>query len=149
LKILKAAQLLGHRPAAFPCRSNLGHAHVLAAALLEHRTALRFEADRAVAWIPFLAADLGCLFGPAVTATLQKYRRLSLINARRSTFTLGALMMIGVAFAGFVQNHTQRLPLSASLVRAPDTVGNGDHDVIRSVQKEARLPPLREWRHLR
>jgi ACS family hexuronate transporter-like MFS transporter len=56
------------------------------------------------AWIPFLAADLGCLFGPAVTATLQKYRRLSLINARRSTFTLGALMMIGVAFAGFVQN---------------------------------------------
>ena len=56
------------------------------------------------AWIPFLAADLGCLFGPAVTATLQKYRRLSLINARRSTFTLGAFMMIGVAFAGFVQN---------------------------------------------
>src|SRR5712692_5536708 len=56
------------------------------------------------AWIPFLAADLGCLFGPAVTATLQKHRRLSLINARRSTFTLGALMMIGVAFAGFVQN---------------------------------------------
>lgn len=56
------------------------------------------------AWIPFLAADLGCLFGPAVTATLQKYGRLSLINARRSTFTLGAFMMIGVAFAGFVQS---------------------------------------------
>ena len=56
------------------------------------------------AWIPFLAADLGCLFGPAVTAMLQKYGTVSLINARRSTFTLGAFMMIGVAFAGFVQS---------------------------------------------
>jgi MFS transporter, ACS family, hexuronate transporter len=54
------------------------------------------------AWLPFLAADLGCMFGPAVTAALQKYAGANLINARRGTFTLGALMMIGVAFAGFV-----------------------------------------------
>jgi ACS family hexuronate transporter-like MFS transporter len=56
------------------------------------------------AWMPFLAADLGCLFGPAVTATVQKYTSLSLINARRCAFTLGACLMIGVAFAGFVAN---------------------------------------------
>ncbi len=56
------------------------------------------------AWMPFLAADLGCLFGPAVTATAQKYTSLSLINARRCAFTLGACLMIGVAFAGFVAN---------------------------------------------
>jgi MFS transporter, ACS family, aldohexuronate transporter len=56
------------------------------------------------AWMPFLAADLGCLFGPAITASLQKYGGLSLINARRSAFTLGAIMMIGVGFAGFVEN---------------------------------------------
>jgi ACS family hexuronate transporter-like MFS transporter len=56
------------------------------------------------AWMPFLAADVGCLFGPAVTATIQKYLSLSLINARRCAFTLGACLMIGVAFAGFVAN---------------------------------------------
>ncbi len=55
------------------------------------------------AWLPFLAADAGCLFGPAVTAMFQR-RGFTLINARRGTFTLGALLMIGVAFAGFVDS---------------------------------------------
>lgn len=56
------------------------------------------------AWMPLLAADLGCLFGPAVTAALQKYAGANLINARRGAFTLGAVMMTGVAFAGFVES---------------------------------------------
>src|SRR6202035_5755945 len=55
------------------------------------------------AWLPFLAADLGCIFGPSVVLFLQK-RGLDLIDARRGAFTLGALMMIGVAFAGMVQS---------------------------------------------
>jgi ACS family hexuronate transporter-like MFS transporter len=54
------------------------------------------------AWMPLFAADLGCLFGPSITAALQKYAGLSLINSRRSAFTLGALLMIGVAFTGLV-----------------------------------------------
>lgn len=56
------------------------------------------------AWMPFLAADLGCLFGPAVTAALQKYGGVKLINARRGAFTVGAFLMIFVAFAGFVNS---------------------------------------------
>ena len=55
------------------------------------------------AWLPFLAADLGCIFGPSVVLFLQR-RGLDLIDARRGAFTLGALMMIGVAFAGTVQS---------------------------------------------
>jgi ACS family hexuronate transporter-like MFS transporter len=55
------------------------------------------------AWLPFLAADLGCIFGPAVVLFLQK-RGLDLIDARRGAFTLGAILMIGVAFTGYVQN---------------------------------------------
>ena len=55
------------------------------------------------AWMPFLAADLGCIFGPAVVLFLQK-RGLDLIDARRGAFTVGAVMMIGVAFTGVVQN---------------------------------------------
>jgi ACS family hexuronate transporter-like MFS transporter len=56
------------------------------------------------AWLPFLAADLGCLLGGAVSITLQKYFDMRLIDARRSAFTLGALMMVGVAFVGEVRS---------------------------------------------
>ena len=55
------------------------------------------------AWLPFLAADLGCIFGPSVVLFLQR-RGLDLIDARRGAFTLGAFMMIGVAFTGVVQD---------------------------------------------
>lgn len=55
------------------------------------------------AWMPFLAADIGCLFGGAVSLFLQR-RGVRLINARRGAFTLGACMMTGVAFAGFVRD---------------------------------------------
>ncbi len=54
-------------------------------------------------WMPFLAADLGCLFGPTVVLFLQR-AGVGLINARRGAFTVGALMMTGVAFAGFVES---------------------------------------------
>ncbi len=55
------------------------------------------------AWLPFLAADLGCLFGPAVVSFLQR-RNVDLIDARRWTFTLGAVMMTGMAFVGMATN---------------------------------------------
>jgi ACS family hexuronate transporter-like MFS transporter len=55
------------------------------------------------AWLPFLAADLGCLFGPAVAAALQR-NGLHLIDARRAAFTVGALMMTGMMFVGVVGN---------------------------------------------
>jgi len=53
------------------------------------------------AWLPFLAADLGCLFGPTIVLYLQR-RGITLITARKCAFTVGACMMTGVAFAGFV-----------------------------------------------
>lgn len=55
------------------------------------------------AWLPFLAADLGCLFGPVVVLALQK-RGIRLINARRGAFTLGACLMTGIAFVGLVES---------------------------------------------
>jgi ACS family hexuronate transporter-like MFS transporter len=56
------------------------------------------------AWLPFLAADVGCLTGGTISLALQKRFGISLINARRSAFTVGALLMVGVAFVGFVEN---------------------------------------------
>jgi len=56
------------------------------------------------AWVPFLAADFGCIFGGVVSAWLQKFAGASLINARRGAFTLGACLMMGVGFVGFVES---------------------------------------------
>src|SRR6476469_4884700 len=56
------------------------------------------------AWLPFLAADLGSVAGGTISMTLQKRFGVRLINARRGAFTVGALLMVGVAFVGFVQN---------------------------------------------
>ena len=55
------------------------------------------------AWMPFVAADLGCLAGPIIALFLQK-RGVSLINARRVAFTVGALLMTGMIFVGKVHS---------------------------------------------
>jgi len=55
------------------------------------------------AWLPFVAADLGCLFGPTLASFLTK-RGVSLINSRRWAFTVGAVLMIGVAFVGLADS---------------------------------------------
>lgn len=56
------------------------------------------------AWLPFLAADFGCIFGGTFSLWLQKRWGIGLINARRAAFTLGALAMLGVGFVGFVES---------------------------------------------
>jgi ACS family hexuronate transporter-like MFS transporter len=55
------------------------------------------------AWLPFLAADLGCLFGPAVAAWLHR-RGMHLIDARRTAFTVGAVLMTGMMFVSAVES---------------------------------------------
>lgn len=63
------------------------------------------------AWLPFLAADFGCIFGGLVSMALQKHGGLSLINARRGAFTLGACLMLGVGFVGFVESPYSAIAL--------------------------------------
>src|SRR6478735_6222090 len=55
------------------------------------------------AWMPFLAADLGCMFGGVIVAFLQR-RGVGLINARRGAFTVGAVLMTGMALVGYVES---------------------------------------------
>lgn len=55
------------------------------------------------AFLPFVAADLGCMFGPALVLWLQR-RGIELIDARRWTFTFGALLMTGMIFVGSVES---------------------------------------------
>jgi ACS family hexuronate transporter-like MFS transporter len=51
--------------------------------------------------LPFVAADIGCLAGPALVLALER-RGIALIDARRWTFTIGALMMTSMIFVGSV-----------------------------------------------
>jgi ACS family hexuronate transporter-like MFS transporter len=62
------------------------------------------------AWLPFLAADLGCLFGPIVVAWLQR-RGVDLIDARRGAFTVGAVLMTGMMFVGTVTSPVAAIAL--------------------------------------
>jgi ACS family hexuronate transporter-like MFS transporter len=55
------------------------------------------------AWMPFLAADIGCLSGGVIVMALQR-RGVSLINARRWAFTAGACLMMGMGFVGLVDS---------------------------------------------
>ncbi len=62
------------------------------------------------AWLPFLAADLGCLFGGFLSGRLHR-AGMPLIDARRWTFTTGAVMMTGVAFVGMASSAAAALAL--------------------------------------
>jgi ACS family hexuronate transporter-like MFS transporter len=63
------------------------------------------------AWLPFLAADFGSVFGGMVSIACQKYGNISLINARRCAFSLGAVMMLGVGFVGSAQSAVTAVAL--------------------------------------
>jgi MFS transporter, ACS family, hexuronate transporter len=56
------------------------------------------------AWMPFLAADIGSLSGGLIAAAVQRRTRLSLVNARRTAFTVGVVLMLPVAFVGTVES---------------------------------------------
>jgi ACS family hexuronate transporter-like MFS transporter len=62
------------------------------------------------AWLPLLAADIGCLCGPTISMFLQK-RGLSLITARKCAFTVGALLMTGMMFVGHVKDPYSAIAL--------------------------------------
>jgi ACS family hexuronate transporter-like MFS transporter len=54
------------------------------------------------AWAPFVASDLGCLFGGYLAPWLARRFRLDIVNARLTTISLGALCMVGPALISFV-----------------------------------------------
>lgn len=52
------------------------------------------------AWLPFLAADIGCIFGGYLSPFCSKRFGLSLINSRIAGIGIGGLSMIAPAFVG-------------------------------------------------
>ena len=56
------------------------------------------------AWLPFVASDLGCLFGGYLAPFLHKRLGMALIPSRLTVITIGAFCMVGPALISFVVN---------------------------------------------
>lgn len=54
------------------------------------------------AWMPFLAADIGCVLGGYLSPFFHKRFKVSLFTSRKLVFVFGAVCMIGPAFVGMV-----------------------------------------------
>lgn len=54
------------------------------------------------AWMPFLAADIGCLVGGYLAPFFMRRFNCSLITSRKLVITVGAVLMIGPACVGIV-----------------------------------------------
>lgn len=56
------------------------------------------------AWLPFLAADVGCVLGGYLSPLFHKHFKVSLFNSRKMVVVFGALFMVGPACVGFVES---------------------------------------------
>lgn len=56
------------------------------------------------AWLPFVAADFGCMMGGTISAYLNKRFGIVIVDGKRVAFSLGAVLMIGMAGVGFVKD---------------------------------------------
>jgi ACS family hexuronate transporter-like MFS transporter len=54
------------------------------------------------AWLPFLAADIGCVFGGYLSPIFYRYLGVSLLTSRKLVVVFGALCMAGPACVGLV-----------------------------------------------
>lgn len=56
------------------------------------------------AWLPFLAADIGCVLGGYLSPFFHKHFKVSLFASRKMVVWVGALCMVGPACTGFVDS---------------------------------------------
>jgi ACS family hexuronate transporter-like MFS transporter len=56
------------------------------------------------AWLPFLAADIGCVLGGYLSPFFHRYLKVSLFTSRKLVMLFGCLCMIGPACIGLVDS---------------------------------------------
>lgn len=56
------------------------------------------------AWLPFLAADIGCVLGGYLSPLFHRYAGVSLFTSRKLVLVVGALCMLGPASIGLVDS---------------------------------------------
>ncbi len=63
------------------------------------------------AWMPFLAADIGCVLGGYLSPIFHKHFKVSLFTSRKMVFVVGALCMVGPACVGLVASPYMAIAL--------------------------------------
>ncbi|MFB2863395.1 MFS transporter [Aeromonas sp. MdU4] len=56
------------------------------------------------AWLPFLAADFGCVAGGFMAKFFMEKLHMTTLNARRTSFTIGAILMLAIGFVSIVKD---------------------------------------------
>jgi ACS family hexuronate transporter-like MFS transporter len=63
------------------------------------------------AWLPFLAADIGCVLGGYLSPFFYKYFNVSLLTSRKMVMLVGSLCMIGPGCIGLVDSPYMAIAL--------------------------------------
>ncbi|MFM0287031.1 MFS transporter [Paraburkholderia megapolitana] len=56
------------------------------------------------AWLPFVAADVGCMMGGTISMFLNRRFNIAILNGKRIVFTIGAVIMISMVGVGYVKD---------------------------------------------
>jgi len=85
------------------------------------------------AWLPFLAADIGCVLGGYLSPIYLKYCNVSLLTSRKMVVVTGALFMIGPACVGLVASPYAAIALLCVGGFAHQTLSGGLYSVTTDV----------------
>jgi ACS family hexuronate transporter-like MFS transporter len=85
------------------------------------------------AWLPFLAADIGCVLGGYLSPIFVKYCNVSLLTSRKMVVVTGALFMIGPACIGLVASPYAAIALLCVGGFAHQTLSGGLYSVTTDV----------------
>ncbi|MFL5253748.1 MAG: MFS transporter [Rhodopila sp.] len=85
------------------------------------------------AWLPFLAADIGCVLGGYLSPIFVRFFNVSLLTSRKLTVLTGALCMIGPACVGLVASPYAAIALLCVGGFAHQTLSGGLYSVTSDV----------------
>jgi len=85
------------------------------------------------AWLPFLAADIGCVLGGYLSPFFHKYFNVSLFNSRKWVMAVGALSMIGPGCIGLVDSPYMAIALLCVGVFAHQTLSGALYAITSDV----------------
>jgi ACS family hexuronate transporter-like MFS transporter len=93
------------------------------------------------AWLPFLAADIGCVLGGYLSPFFHKHLNVSLFTSRKLVMLVGSLAMIGPACVGFVDSPYVAIALLSIGGFAHQTLSGALYSITSDVFTKNRWPP--------
>ena len=139
-------QVLGHRHGPVLNRTGVADLQLLDPAVHGQRRGMDIKQFALFAWLPFLAADTGCILGGYLSPFFANRFKMSLINSRIAGIGIGAVCMIGPGLIGLVVSPIAAILLfSLGAFRSPDAVEPALRRCDRRVSEAGRRDGDRIW----